>query len=188
MSLPATRLPLPHVGTARSQGPDLAACADPKIGGLLWGRQFGHRTVCTNDVPDLQCRHLQDFPQAVASPANPRTPLDRRARQRSVSSRKAPGRFPSSPCSTVASAVPAALQPATGSNRAGVEAHSAPCHSQPLLRHTGRSVERRQRLLRSLAQAQQGAASIMLHYLVRRAKARSSRGCESHPANCRSSR
>jgi transposase len=81
MSLPATRFPLPHVGTARSQGPDPAACADPKVGGLLWGRQFGHRTIRTNDVPDLQRRHLQDFPQTLASPANARTPLDRRARQ-----------------------------------------------------------------------------------------------------------
>jgi transposase len=81
MSLPATRFPLPHVGTARSQGPDPAACADPKVGGLLWGRQFGHRTIRTNDVPDLQRRHLQDFPQALASPANARTSLDRRARQ-----------------------------------------------------------------------------------------------------------
>ena len=167
MSLPATRLPLPHVGTARSQGPDPAACADPKVGGLLRGRQFGHRTVRTNDVPDFQRRHLQDFPQTVASPANARTPLDRRARQRAVSSRKTPGRLPSSPCSTVASAVPAALQPATGSDRAGVEADSAPRYSQPLLRHAGRSAESRQRLLRSLAQAQQRAASTMLHYLRR---------------------
>ncbi len=167
MSLPATRLPLSHVGTSRSQGPDPAACADPKVGGLLWGRQFGHRTVCTNDVPHLQRRHLQDFPQAVASPANARTPLDRRARQRSVSSRKTPGRLPSSPCSTIAPAVPAALQPAIGSDRAGVEADSAPCYSQSLLRHTGRSAEGRQRLLRSLAYAQQGPASVMLHYLRR---------------------
>ena len=167
MSLPATRFALPHVGSAGNQGPDPAACADSKVGGLLWGRQFGHRTVRTNDVPYLQRRHVPDFPQAVASPANARTPHDPRARQRSLSSRKAPGRLPSLPCSTVAPVVPAALQPATGSDRASVEADSAPCYSQPLLRHAGRRAESRQRLLRPLAQTQQGAASIMLHYLRR---------------------
>src|SRR5450756_2032167 len=165
MSLPATWFPLPHVGTARNQGPDPAACADPKVGGLFWRRQLGHRTVRANDVPHLQRRHVPDFPQTLASPANAGAPHDRRARQRSLSSRKTPGRIPSSPCSTVALAVPAALQPAIGSDRAGVEADSAPCYSQSLLRHASRSAESRQRLLRSLAQSQQGTASTMLHYL-----------------------
>jgi hypothetical protein len=167
MSLPATRLALPHVGSARNQRPDSAACSDPQVGGLLWSRQPGYRAVRTNDVPYLQRRHVPDFPQALASPANARTPHDRRARQRSLSSRKTPGRLPSSQCSTVASAVPAALQPATGSDRASVEADSTPCHSQSLLRHARRSAESRKCLLRSLAQAQQGAASAMLHYLRR---------------------
>jgi len=167
MSLPTTRFPLPHVGTARNQGSDPAPCADPKVGGLLWGRQFGHRAVRTHDVPYLQRRHVPDFPQTLASPTNARTPHDRRARQRALSSRQTPGRLSSSPCPPVASDVPAALQPTTGADRAGVEADSAPGYSQPLLRHAGRSAESRQRLLRSLAQTQQGAASIMLHYLRR---------------------
>lgn len=167
MSLPATRFPLPHVGAARNQGPDPAACADPKVRGLLWCRQFGYRAVRTDDVPYLQRRNVPDFPQAVASPTNARAPHDRRARQRSLSSRKTPGRLSSSPCSTVAPAVPAALQPAIGSDRAGVEADSAPCYSQPLLRYAGRSAQSRQRLLRPLAKTQQGIASIMLHYLRR---------------------
>jgi len=167
MSLPAARFPVPHVGTARNQGPDPAACADPKVGCLLWGRQFGHRTVRTDDVPHLQCRYVPDFPPAVALPANAWTAHDPRARQRSLSSRKTPGRLPASPCRTVASAVPAALQPATGSDRTGVEADSAPCNSQPLLRHAGRSAEGRQRLLRPVAKAQQSSASTMLHYLRR---------------------
>ncbi len=58
---------------------------------------------------------------------------------------------------------PAALQPATGSDRAAVKADSAPCYSQPLLRHAGRSTQSRQRLLRPLAQTQQGAALTRLH-------------------------
>lgn len=167
MSLPAARFSVPHVGSARNQGPNPAACADPKVGGLLWGRQSGHRTVRTNDVPYLQRRHVPDFPQTVASSANARAPHDRRARQRSISSRKAPGRLPSSPCSTVAAAVPATLQPTTGANRAGVEADSAFGHSQSLLRHVGGSTQSRHRLLQPLAKPQQSAASTMLHYLRR---------------------
>jgi hypothetical protein len=167
MSLPATRFPVPHVGAARNQGPYPAPCANPKVGGLLWSGQFGHGAVRANDVPYLQRRHLPQFPQAVASPANARTAHDRRSRQRSLSSRKTPGRLPSSQGSTAAAAVLAALQPSTGSDRASVEADSAPCYSQPLLRHAARSAESRQRLLRSLARAKQSAASTMLHYLRR---------------------
>src|ERR1700676_1998210 len=167
MSLPAKRLALSHVGTPRNKGPRLAACADPKVGGLLWGRQFGYRAVRTDDVPYLQRRHIPDFPPAVAAPTNARAPNDRRARQRSLSSRKTPGRLSSSPRSTVAPAVPAALQPTTGSDRTGVEADPTPGYSQPLLRPPGRSPQSRQRLLRSLAQVQQSAASTMLHYLRR---------------------
>jgi len=167
MPLSATRFALPHVGSARNQRSDPAACADPKIRGLLWGRQLGHRTVRTNDVPHLQRRHVPDLPQRAASPANARTPHDRRARQRSLSPRKTSGRLPALPCSTVTSAVPAALQPTTGSNRACVEADSAPCYAQPLLRHAGRGAQGRQRLLRPMAKAQQSASSTMLYYLRR---------------------
>ena len=167
MSLPATRFSLPHVGAARNQGPDPAACADPQIDILLWGCQPGYRTVRANDVPSLHRSDLQDFPAAPAAPADARTPHDRRTRQCSISSRKAPGRLPAAPCSTAAPAVPAAIQPATGADRESVEAGSAPGYSQSLLRHVARSAASRQRLLRSLAPAQQSAASTMLHYLRR---------------------
>jgi len=167
MSLSATRFPLSHVGTAGNQGPDPAARADPQVGGLLWGSQSGYRPVRTNDVPDLQRCDVPNLPPATAAPTHAQAPHDRRAPQRSLSSRKTPHQLPSSPCSTVAPAVSAALQPATGSDRAGLEADSAPCYSQSLLRHTGRSAEGRQRLLQSLAQAQHGTTSTMLHYLRR---------------------
>jgi len=167
MSLPATRLALSHVGTAGNQGPHPAACADPQVGGLFWRRQFGHRAVRTDDVPDLQRCNVPHFPQAVAAPTNARTPNDRCARQCPLSSRQTPGRLSSSPCPTVAPALPAAVQPATRSYRTSVEAHSAARNSQPLLRNAPRRTESRRRLLRSLASAQQGAASLMLHYLRR---------------------
>ena len=167
MSLPAARFPMPHVGAARNQGPSSATCADPKVGGLLWRRQFGRRAVRANDVPHLQRRHLQDLSQAPAVPAHPWATHDRRTGQCSISPCEAPGRFPSPQCSTPAPAVPAALQSSTGSDRTCLEADSAPRHSQPLLRHAGRSAQGRERLFRSVAQSQQCTASIMLHYLNR---------------------
>jgi hypothetical protein len=168
MSLPATWFPLPHVGTARDQRPDPAACADPQIRILLWGGQPGYRAVRTNDVPHLQCSHVQNVPPAPVASADAGAPYDRRARQRPIPSRKAPGQVPASQCPTAASAVPAALQSATGSNRAGLEAGSTPRHPQSLLCHAVKRADSPQRLLRSLAQAQQGTASTMLHYLRRR--------------------
>ena len=39
MSLPATRFPVPYVGASGNQGPGPAACADPKVGGPVWGGQ-----------------------------------------------------------------------------------------------------------------------------------------------------
>lgn len=153
MSLPATLYPLPHVGAARDRGPDLAARADPKIRVLLWGGQFGNRAVRTNDVPHLQCRYVHDVPPAPVTSTDAGAPHDRRVRQCPISSRKAPRRLPASPCSTAAPDVPAAVQPATRSDRAGVEIGSAPGYSQSLLRHPGRSGESRQRLLQSLTQA-----------------------------------
>ena len=168
MSLPTTRFPLPHVGAARNQGSDPAPCADPKVGGLLRGRQFGHRPVRANDVPYLQRRHVPDLSQAIAPPANPWAPHDRRAGQCSISPCEAPGQLPSQQCSESESAFSAALQPSVGSNRARLEADSASRYSQPLLRHAGRSTARCPCLLRSLAATKQGAPSAMLHYLRRR--------------------
>ncbi len=167
MSFPATRFSLPHVGAARNQGPGSAASADSQIDILLWDSQPGYRTVHTNDVPHLQRGDLQGFPAASAALANARTPHDRRTRQCSISSPNGPGRLPAAPRSTAAPAVPAALQHATASDRESVEAGSAPGHSQSLLRHVARSAESRQRLLRSLAPAQQSAASTIRHYLRR---------------------
>ncbi len=167
MSLPAARFALPNVGTARNQRPDPAACTDPKIRGLLWRRQLGQRTVRANDVPHLQRCHLQDFPQALDAPTHAGVAHHRGVGQCSISPCEAPLRLPSQQCAKSDSAVSPALQPSVGSNRARLEADSASRYSQPLLRHAARSAQSRQRLLRSMAQGQQRAASIMLHYLRR---------------------
>lgn len=167
MSLSAARFPVPHVGAARNQGLGSGACADPKIRGLLWRRQFEHRAIRANDVPHFQRRDLQDLSQAFAAPAHSRTPHDRRVGQCSVSSREAPGQISSQQRTKSALAVPAALQSSVGSNRTRLETDSAARHAQPLLCHAARSAESRQRLLRPVATSKPGSASTMLHYLRR---------------------
>jgi hypothetical protein len=167
MSLPATRFSLPHVGAARNQRPDPAACTDPKIRGLLWCRQLGQWTVRPNDVSHLQRGHLQDFPQAPAASIHAGTTNNRGAGQCSISPRETPRRLPSQQCAASDSVVPSAVQSSVGSNRARLETDSAPRHPQPLLRHAARSAQSRQRMFRSMAKGQQCLASIMLHYLRR---------------------
>lgn len=167
MSLPATWLALPHVGTSGNQGPHTAACTDPQIRILLRRRQFEHRSVRAHDMPHLQCHDLPEFSQATAAPTNAWTPNDRRTRQCPLSSRKTPGPFSTSPYPTPAAAVPTALQSATGPYRAGLETDTAPRDAQPLLRNAPRRLEGRQRVFRPVASAERSVEKIMLHYLRR---------------------
>lgn len=152
MSLPATRLALPHVGAAGNQRPHSAACTDPQVRGLFRCRQPGNRPVRAHDVPHLQRRHFPELPQkAAAPPADSRKANDLGAGQCPISSRDTPSRLPAPPCSPPAAAVSAALQPATGSDRASLETDPATGNSQSLLRNPSRSTESGQRLLQSLA-------------------------------------
>jgi hypothetical protein len=167
MPFPATRLALSHVGTAGNQGPHLAARADPKVRGLLRRRQFGHRSVRTHDVRDLQRRNVPELSEAAAAPKDLRTTHDPRARQRPLPSRTTPGHVFAPPCSGPAAAVSAALQPATCPDRASLETGTAPGDAQSLLRNASRSAESCHRLLRSLAPTEHSVASPMLHYLRR---------------------
>jgi len=167
MSLPATRLPLPHVGTAGNQGPHPAACANPQVGGLLRRGQPENRSVRTHDVRRLQRRDLPGLPQATAASSHPRPPHDPRTRQRPLSSRRTPVRVSTSASSTPEAAVSAALQSSTRPHRASLETDPTPRNPQSLLRHAPRSAAGRQRLLRSLAQTESSVAPIMLHYLRR---------------------
>src|SRR5277367_266305 len=168
MSLPATRLALPHVGTARNQGPHLATCADPQVGGLLWRRQLAQWSVRSHDVRDFQRRHVPELSPASAAPADSGTAHDAGTGQRSLSSRNPLGAIFAPPRSTSTAGVSAAIQPAIGPDRASLEADAAPRNAQPVLRNASRSAQSGQRLLRPLAPTKQSAASIMLHYLRRR--------------------
>ena len=167
MSLPATRFALSHVGTAGNQGPCLAARLDSKVYCLFRCRQFDHRSVHTHDVHDLQRRHLPELSQAVAAPKEARAAHDPDTRQRPLPSRITPGRVSAPPCSRSKATVSAALQSATGPDRASLEADPAPGDSQPLLCDAYRSAQSRQRLLRPLAPTKQSTAPPMRHYLRR---------------------
>src|SRR5271167_635275 len=167
MSLPATWLALPNVGTAGNQGPDPAPCTDPQVRGLLRCRQLEQRPIRTHDVPHLQRRDFPEFPEATAAPANPGTTDAPRARQCPLSSRETPGAIPAFSCTRSAPAVLAALQSTTRPHRASLEADPAPRDTQPLLRHAARGAQGGQRVLRQVAPTQYGIATIMLHYLSR---------------------
>ncbi len=167
MSLPAAWLALPDVGTAGNQGPDPAACADPKIRGLLRRRQFEQWPIRTHDVPDLQRHDFPDLPQATVAPANHGTADAPRARQCSLPSRETPGAIPALSRPRSAAAVLAALQSTTRPYRASLEADPAPRDTQPLLRHAARGAQGGQRLLRPVAPTERCVTTLMLHYLSR---------------------
>ena len=167
MSLPATRLALPHVGTAGDQGPHFAACTDPQVRGVFRRRQLEQRPLRSHDVHGIQRRDFPALSQTAAAPTNTRPAHDPCARQCPLSSRETLGAIPASLCPTSAAAVPAALQSTTRSDRAGLEADPPTRNSQPLLRDPPRRPQSRQRLLRSLAQTEQRITPSMLHYLRR---------------------
>ena len=167
MSLPTTRLALPHVGGSGNQRPDPAACPDPKVRGMFRRGQSGQWKVRAHDVQDLQRRHLSALSQATAASTHTGPAHDPGSRQRSISSRHPPASLSAPQRTTPAAAVPAPLQPATRPDRAGLEAGPPLGNAQSLLRSASRCTRRRQRLLRSLAQTEQRIASPMLHYLGR---------------------
>jgi hypothetical protein len=167
MSLSAAWLAMPHVGTPGNQGPHSAACADPKIRGLFWRRQFEQRPVRTHDVPYLQRHDFPELPRATAAPAYPGAANAPRARQRPLPSRETSRPIPALPCPTPAVAVPAALQSTTRPHRASLEADPTPRHTQSILRDAPRGAHGGQRVLRSVATAKPGVTTFMLHYLSR---------------------
>jgi len=167
MSLPATRLALPNVDTARDQGPRPAACADSQVRGLLRCGEPQYGKVRTHDVRSLQCRDLPGLPQATAAASASRPPHGAGTGQRPRSPRRTPRSIPSPLRSAHQALVPAALQSTTRPHRTSLEARPTARHSQSLLRYTPRGPGSHRRLLRSLAKTQSGVAATMLHYLGR---------------------
>src|SRR5215831_17639235 len=165
MSLSATRLALSQVGAPRGKRPDFAACSHPQIRRLLWRGQSAHRSVRAQDLQGVQCRNVPALPRAVAAVSNARPPHHPRARQRSLPSCCDPGPVPAPACCTLETAVSSTLQSAARADRAALETDSAASNAQPLLPHTRRRAQSRQRLLQSLALSERDLAETMLHYL-----------------------
>ncbi len=158
MPLPTTWNAMPDVGAARGQGPGVDACPDPQIGRLLWRGQPEHRQVRARPVREVRRDHLREFPEAVATASLPRQTNDRRARQRPVP----PCRTASAIASQISQdshlALPATVQPPTGTHRTCLEIGSPHDHAQSILRNLARSPRSRRAMLRPLADLEFSAA------------------------------
>ena len=157
MPFPTTRHTVPDVGAPGGQRPGAIPCAHAQVGGLLRGGEFEDGQIRPLDVREIRRPHVRNFPEeAVAAPLA-RQAHGHRARQ-----------CPIPPCHIIGAPVTripegidpvvlAAIQPAAGSHRAGLEAGAATGHTQPVLRHSGRIATRSRIMFRLLAKTECGA-------------------------------
>lgn len=167
MPLSTARFASTHVDPARNQGSSLAACADPKIRGVLWRGEFKHRQVCVCNVRRVQCRDVPGIPQETVAVPLPRQAHGGRAGQRQIPPRRFAGTFPAQIPQGVEIVVPATVQSAARTDRTSLEARPTNRHAQPVLCDTRRGARCRRNLFQSLAKTQSGVAQIMRHYLRR---------------------
>jgi hypothetical protein len=153
MPFPTAWLTPAHVGAARNQGSNFAACTYPQVRGVLWRSEFNHRQICARHVRRVQCRNVQDISQEIIAAPFPRQANGSCLGQRPIPPRciahAAVAQIPRHPTT----AVPAAVQSTTRPHRKGLETCSAHCNPQPVFRHIERSAHRHRKLLRSLAKA-----------------------------------
>lgn len=154
MPLPAARDAMPDVGAARGQGPGLAPCAHPQVDGLLWRSQSEQRLVRSLHVQEVRCPDVRGLPEKAAAASRTRRTHNHRVGQCQIP-----------PCQTAEAMaaeisqgphapVPAALQPAAGAYRAGLEAGSPDGHAQSYLPHVERTARYGWTMLRPLAETQ----------------------------------
>ena len=167
MPLPAAWVAMSNVGAARGQGSDFAARANAQVHCLFWRSQSAHRQIRPSHVLGFQCRDVPAVSRAVAASSNPSASHDYRARQRSLSSRRPPGSILAPALCSVATALLAALQPATRLDRARMEADPPVGNSQPLLSNARSGGGGGQHMLQPLAAAEFSLTKTMLHYLGR---------------------
>ena len=167
MPFPATRHTVPDVGAARGQRPGADPCAHAQVGGLLRGGEFEDWQIRPLNVREIRRPHVRNLPEkAVAAPLT-RQAHGHRARQ-----------CPIPPCHIIGApvtqtpegidpAVLAAIQPATGPHRAGLETGTAAGHTQQVLCHIGRIALRSRNVFRMVEKTERSAVQIMRHYLRR---------------------
>jgi hypothetical protein len=156
MPFPATRHTVPNVGSSGGQRPGANSCTYAQVRGLLWGGQLEDRQIRSLDVRKIRRRHVRVFPEETAA-----TPLAWEthgcgAGQRPIPPRNIVGTPAAQIPQGVNPAVPAAIQPATGSCRADLEAGAAARHTQPVLRHLGRIAPRSRIMFRLVEKTECG--------------------------------
>jgi hypothetical protein len=167
MPLPTARHTMPDVGAARGQGSGADACAHPQIGSVLWRGQSEYGQIHTHHVREVRCSHLRDLSEEASAASLARQAHGDRAGQRQVPPRRTSQAIAAEISIRAQLAVSAAVQPAVGTHRAGLEAGSSNGYAQLLLRNPGRRALSSRAMLRPLATTQFGAAQTMRHYLSR---------------------
>lgn len=164
---PAARDTKPNVGTTRNKRPDIAACAYAQIGSVLRCGQHEHWQVRSNHLRQVQRRNIRAFSETNIAPPNTRqTDGDH------------PGQCPIPPCGAACSivgkksqnseiGVSAAIQPATCSNRASMEACQAHCNTQPILCNVDHVDRGRRIMFRPMEKTKPDSDKIMRHNLSR---------------------
>jgi len=167
MPFPATRHTVPDVGAARGQRPGADPCAHAQVGGLLRGGQFEDWQIRPLDVREIRRSYIRNLPEETVAAPLARQAHGHRARQCPIPPCHIAGAPVAQIPQSVGPAVLAAIQPATGSYRAGLEIGAASGYTQQVLRHLGRIALRSRIMFRLVEKTECGAVQIMRHYLRR---------------------
>lgn len=157
MPFPATRHTVPDVGAAGDQRPGAVPRTHAQIGGLLWGCELEDWQIRPFDVREIRRAHIRNISKEAAAAPLARQAHGHRARQRPIPPCHIVGTPVAQIPQSAGLAVLAAIQPATGSHRAGLETGAAAGHTQPVLRHLGRIALRSRIMFQLLAKTERGA-------------------------------
>jgi len=164
---PAARDTKPNVGTTRNKRPDIAACAYAQIGSVLRCGQHEHWQVRSNHLRQVQRRNIRAFSETIIAPPNTgQTDGDH------------PGQCPIPPCGAACSivgeisqnseiGVSPAIQLATCSNRASMEACQAHRNTQPILCNVEHVDRCRRIMFQPMEKTKPDSDKIMRHNLSR---------------------
>jgi len=167
MPFPAARYTEPNVGAARNKRPNIETCAYAQIVSVLRCGQHKHRQVRSNHLRQVQRRNIRAFSEEIVTAPDPRQTDDDHLGQRSIP-----------PCSAACSiiekisqhseiSVSTAIQPATCSNRASMEACQAHCNTQPILCNVDYVGRGRRIMFRPMEKTKPDFEKIMRHNLSR---------------------
>ena len=167
MPFSAARHPLQDVDPAGGCGPGPMACADAQVGGLLRRGQPAQWPIRVYLRAEVQRDHFRAVPQAAASPPPAAKETGGGAGQRALSSRQSAQAVAATAPNSVGAVVPAAVQPAAGSDRAGLEVGPAAGDAQSVLCGSGERSYGGRILFRVVEETQRGPEKIMRYYLRR---------------------